>query len=111
MDICTQHPNVLSDPPPSAFFEDFADSTLQLTVRLFLGNLEQRLQTRHEIVTEIDRRFRGEGIEIAFPQRDLRIRSWPASPSETSLNPNTGSPKATPVADSSSNRPPLDLGS
>jgi potassium efflux system protein len=76
-EICRSHPNVLSDPPPTAFFEGFADSSLTLNVRLFLGNLEQRLQTRHEIISEVDRRFRAAGIEIAFPQRDLRVRAWP----------------------------------
>jgi small-conductance mechanosensitive channel len=31
---------------------------------------------------EIDRVFRVEGIEIAFPQRDLHVRSLPAPRSE-----------------------------
>jgi potassium-dependent mechanosensitive channel len=110
-EICTQHPNVLSDPPPSAFFEDFAESTLQLTVRLFLGNLEQRLQTRHEIVTEIDRRFREEGIEIAFPQRDLRIRSWPPSIAGTDLTPTQSASKSSVPPVTSEVKTSLDLGS
>ena len=76
-EICCSHTNVLKEPEPTAFFELFADSTLQLKVRLFLASLDLRLPTRHDILTEIHRRFAEENIEISFPQRDLHIRSLP----------------------------------
>ena len=77
-DICLNHPNVLKDPLPSAHFECFGDSALLLNCRIFLANLELRLQTRHEILTEISRSFAQAGIEIPFPQRDLHVRSLPS---------------------------------
>ena len=37
--------------------------------------MENRLQVIHELHTAIDQSFRQANIEIAFPQRDLHIRS------------------------------------
>ena len=58
-----------------ATFEQFADSSLSLLLRAYLPDLENRIGTITELHTEIDRRFADAGIEIAFPQRDLHVRS------------------------------------
>ncbi len=76
--VADEHPIVLNDPPPSAVFEGFGDSTLNIALRVYLPNLENRLQTVHELHTTIDKLFRQASIEIAFPQRDLHIRSFQA---------------------------------
>lgn len=70
-----RHPLVLDDPAPSATFDKFADSTLNLTLRCFLPNLDNRLDVIHELHANIDREFRQAKIEIAFPQQDLHVRS------------------------------------
>jgi potassium efflux system protein len=77
-EICNQQENVLVDPKPVVTFEAFGASTLNLTVRCFLGRLDQRLDTLHDLNTTIDERFKQAGIEIAFPQQDLHIRSFPS---------------------------------
>lgn len=79
MRICKAHPNILSDPPPVVTFDSFGDSTLSLTLRVFLANLEVRLQTLHELNTRIHQALNEAGIEMAYPQRDLHIRSFPDS--------------------------------
>ncbi len=76
-EICENHPNVLKTPEPTAFFEVLGDSQLVITVRIFVQSLDLRLPTRHEVLTEIHRRFAAEKIEIPFPQRELHIRSLP----------------------------------
>jgi potassium-dependent mechanosensitive channel len=76
-EICEKHANIMTDPPTTAFLDNFGDSSLNIVVRLFLSNLDTRVLTRHELLTEIHRRFAAAGIEIAFPQRDLHIRSIP----------------------------------
>lgn len=75
--ICRQHTNVLSDPEPTVVFEGFGDSSLTITVRAFLANLDVRLQTLHELHSQFYQAFREAGIELSFPQRDLHIRSLP----------------------------------
>ena len=56
-------------------FEQFADSSLTLSLRAYLPDLENRMGTITELHTEINKRFAAAGIEIAFPQQDLHIRS------------------------------------
>jgi len=50
---------------------------LNIVVRCFLNVMSVRLVTIHELHTAINDRFREEGIEIAFPQRDLNIKVLP----------------------------------
>jgi potassium efflux system protein len=76
-EVCSKHPNVMNEPAPSAFFENFGDSTLEIKARFFLANLDLRLPTRHDLHSQILKRFAEAGIEISFPQRDLHIRSLP----------------------------------
>ena len=73
--VVAEHPIVLDDPPPMVTFEGFGASSLDFVVRAYLPNLDNRLEVIHQLHTEIDRTFRAAGIEIAFPQHDLHIRS------------------------------------
>ncbi|MEQ9407673.1 MAG: mechanosensitive ion channel [Fuerstiella sp.] len=76
----TDHALVLEDPPPVATFEGFGDSCLTLLLRCFLPSLENRLKTITELHEAIDREFKANGLEIAFPQRDIHVRSMMALP-------------------------------
>lgn len=73
------HPLILENPPSLATFEGFGDSCLNFCLRTFLPSMENRLPVIHDLHTAIDESFRAAGIEIAFPQRDLHIRSISAS--------------------------------
>ncbi len=75
LQIAEAHPGVLRDPLPQAIFESFGESSLNLGLRVYLPNLENRLQVMTELNLEIERRFRAAGIKLAYPQRDLHIRS------------------------------------
>jgi potassium efflux system protein len=75
--IIREHKQIVIEPPPSVTFEQLGDSSLVIVVRAFLKSLDARLPTIHELNTTIHRRFREEGIEIPFPQRDLHVRSLP----------------------------------
>lgn len=75
IEIANDHPIIMQDPAPMATFEQFADSTLNLVLRCYVPDLDFRLRTTSELHTEINRRFYQAGIEIAFPQQDIHIRS------------------------------------
>jgi potassium-dependent mechanosensitive channel len=75
--IANDHPVVLKDPGPVVAFESFGDSALNFVLRCYLPSLENRLATIHDLHAAIHDRFAREGIEIAFPQLDLHVRSAP----------------------------------
>lgn len=92
LEILTNHPMVLTDPPPSITFESFGDSTLNLNLRAYLPNLENRLKAIHELNTTIHEKYAEAGIEIAFPQRDVHLYTANNSKTETMLNLNHTEP-------------------
>lgn len=94
MKIIENHPMVMKDPAPSITFEAFGDSTLNLIIRAYLPDLENRLQVIHQLHTTIHEDYNKAGIEIAFPQRDVHLFFGDKSAKETvlKLDPNAGSP-------------------
>ncbi len=68
---------VLADPRPHVFFIAFGDSSLSFELRVFVRSADQLFAARHDLHMGIDKAFREAGIEIAFPQRDLHLRSVP----------------------------------
>lgn len=73
--IALAEPGVLESPPSSVLFQRFGDSTLDFELRVFIPSVRHFVPVKHSLNMAIMKRFREEGIEIAFPQRDLHIRS------------------------------------
>jgi potassium efflux system protein len=74
-EIAADNKRVLKDPEPLVFFLNFGPSTLDHELRVHVRELGDRNAAIDEINREIDRRFRAAGIEIAFNQMDVHIRS------------------------------------
>lgn len=74
LDICKRHPDVLDTPPPSVFFTEFGESSLNLLIVCWIQNYQEKFRIIDEINMEIKKRFEEENIEIPFPQRDIHIR-------------------------------------
>ena len=67
-------PRVMEDPAPGAFLESFADSGINLQLGFWIRDpAEGTLGIRSAINMQIWRRFKEEGIEIPFPQREVRV--------------------------------------
>ena len=73
--VASENPNVLNDPAPRVTFESFGDSTLNFVLRCYTASMDVRLDTIHELHEAVNDRFNQEGVEIAFPQMDLHVRS------------------------------------
>jgi potassium efflux system protein len=69
------HAQVLKDPPPEVFFEDFGDNAL-LLVLVFWVELGPNLVARRvdsDLRHAIGQRLEAAGIPIPFPQRDVHL--------------------------------------
>lgn len=73
-DIARAQPRVLQDPPPRALVTLFADSGINIDLGFWINDPDQGSGAlRSDINMEIWRRFRQEGIEIPYPQREVRV--------------------------------------
>lgn len=61
-------------PAPFVVFEDFGDSALIFSLRVYLTDINKGLSTQTQLRTDIMKAFRRDGISIPFPQRDLHLR-------------------------------------
>jgi len=75
-EIAEKHRKVLKYPRPDVLFIDHADSALIFRLRIWF-HVDDYWTVPSQIRSDIDRRFRELAIEIAFPQRDLHIRTLP----------------------------------
>ena len=73
--IVNDMPEILDDPAPRVDFMDFGDSALIFRVRFWIDSPDFWLTAPTELRFRIDEEFKKNGIEIAFPQQDIHIRS------------------------------------
>ena len=74
LEIAGRTDKVLAHPRPDVLFSDFGDSALIFVLRVWT-DVDNMLKVATAIRFEIDRVFRERNLEIAFPQRDIHIRS------------------------------------
>jgi small-conductance mechanosensitive channel len=87
MECAMASSKVLRMPEPQVLFRDFGESSLDFELRVWISNVDDRLQVASDLRHDIDRRFQEKGIVIAFPQRDLHIRSVDESPGSILIPP------------------------
>lgn len=74
-------PRVLEDPAPAAALADFGADGLNLALTFWIADPENgRLGVTSDVNREILRLFRANGIDIPFPQRDVRVVGMPPPP-------------------------------
>ncbi len=73
--VAARNADVLKQPVPRVLFVSFGESSLDFELRVWVDSPELVRQIPHDLNLAIDDAFREAGIEIAFPQRDLHLRS------------------------------------
>jgi small-conductance mechanosensitive channel len=73
--IATDNPGVLKSPNPDVLFSEYAESAMVFNLRVWTREYINRPGVlKSQLYYEIARRFREQGIEIPFPQRDVHIK-------------------------------------
>ena len=93
LQVAEDNPLVLNDPAPAVFFLSFGASTLDHELRVHVRNIDDRLAATDQLNRAIDRAFRENGVDIAFNQVDVHIRSISdgrEAPLQTIAPPRTG---------------------
>jgi small-conductance mechanosensitive channel len=69
-----RQPRVLKEPKPGVILKQFGESGIDLELYLWISDPEAgRGNLRSDVYLDLWRTFKAEGIEIPFPQRDVRI--------------------------------------
>jgi small-conductance mechanosensitive channel len=77
-EAATETPRVLKQPKPLCLVKGFGDSAVDLELRIWINDPKNGVSNvKSEVFLRIWDRFRAEGIEIAFPQRDLHLKTPP----------------------------------
>jgi small-conductance mechanosensitive channel len=75
IDAAKAHKDVLSHPSPHVFFTEFADSSLNFDLLVWITEPRKQFQIKSDLYFRIESLLNERGIEIPFPQRDLHVRS------------------------------------
>jgi small-conductance mechanosensitive channel len=73
-DAINNNDYLVDDPAPSAFFIEFADSSLNFIIRVWTRHVVSAEMVKDAINCRIAERFAKEGIEIPFPQMDVHMK-------------------------------------
>ena len=73
LQVAEKDPHVLPRPRPKARFCSFGDSALEFILFVYIPHRNRYRDALHSLHFAIDRAFRENGLEIAFPQRDIHF--------------------------------------
>lgn len=75
VDVAKENDNLLKSYQPIVLFRSFGDSTLNFELRVLAKDALNSISVESNLLAEIDKIFRENNIEIAFPQLDLHVRT------------------------------------
>jgi small-conductance mechanosensitive channel len=72
---------VLKAPRPTVWLRAFGESSVDHEILVWIKDPESGVgNVQSEILNRVWVLFKANGIEIPFPQRDIRIKEWPSPP-------------------------------
>jgi small-conductance mechanosensitive channel len=77
-------PRVLSTPKPNVWMTAFGENAIQHEIRIWILDPEAGIgPVRSDILNRVWELFKENGISVPFPQRDVRVKEWPAGGEES----------------------------
>ena len=81
----TESHRVMKNRPPTVWLIAFGESSVDHEILVWISDPEQGVgSVRSEVLKRVWTLFKDNGIEIPFPQRDIRIKEWPGAPGDSS---------------------------
>jgi small-conductance mechanosensitive channel len=74
LQVLDETPDVLKDPEPSVWLTEYADSSINFTIRFFIVDYGEFQNMMSNVMYRVWYAFKREGISIPFPIRDIRIK-------------------------------------
>lgn len=74
-EVADENKHVLQKPPSEVHLLEFGESSWNMQLRAWIGNVKDYPRIRNDLNQAIVRKFREYSVEIPFPQRDLHLRS------------------------------------
>lgn len=75
-DAISETTRILDDPKPNVLLRGFGDSSVDLEARIWINDPEAGLSNvASELLENVWFKFKENGVEIPYPQRDLHLRS------------------------------------
>lgn len=74
-EVAVENEKVLKKPEPLVYLIEFGDSSWNMQLRCWISDPKTHWEIRSELNCAIVGKFRENGVEIPYPQRDLHLRS------------------------------------
>jgi small-conductance mechanosensitive channel len=79
LEVTAQNEGILKEPKPDVLFEEYGESALIFNLRVWTREYTHRPGVlKSQLYYSIFRKFRLEGVEIPYPQRDIHIKPDPS---------------------------------
>ncbi len=76
LEVATEHPGVLKYPEPDVLFDQFGESSLDFTLRVWTSKFSDTPQVlKSQLYFNVFEKFKKHNIEIPYPQRDLHLKT------------------------------------
>jgi len=87
LDVAAVIPRVLDEPKPVCQLTAFGESSLDLELRVWVNDPQNGLGVvRSQVLLGIWDKFKSNGIEFPYPQRDIHIKSAPSYSSAKAID-------------------------
>ena len=85
LEAAKEMPRVLDRSAPQVWLSSFGDNAILFEVQMWIDDPEDGLgNLRSDLLKAIWHKFKTSGVEIPFPQTDIRIKEWPSQPVQAS---------------------------
>ncbi|MDB4584372.1 mechanosensitive ion channel, partial [Draconibacterium sp.] len=74
-EVLSKDKQVLKNPHPAILFTRFNDSSIDVSIKYWIGHFIYGHDIKSNLIMAIDKVFKENGIVIPFPQRDIHIQS------------------------------------